>query len=107
LAEFEDYCDGIGVAGEVDEVFKFVDIRLYIPFGLEVIVGFESHERRGRLILWAERRREFISEFIPRCEAYLSASHLLSYNSLGEGRHMSTLEVGQGPVDAHLVLDEV
>jgi hypothetical protein len=26
---------------------------------------------------------------------------------LGEGCRMSALEVGQGPVDAHLVLDEI
>jgi hypothetical protein len=35
-AEFEHYCNGISVAGEVNEVFKLINICLYIPFGLEV-----------------------------------------------------------------------
>jgi hypothetical protein len=61
----------------------------------------------SRLVLWAERRHEFLSEFVPRCEAHLSASHLLSYNSLGKGHCMSALEVGQGPMDAHLVLNKI
>jgi hypothetical protein len=63
--EFEHYCDGICVAGEVDEVLKLIDICLYVSFGLEIPIRFESHERRGRLVLWAERHRKFLREFSP------------------------------------------
>jgi hypothetical protein len=54
LAEFEHYCNGVSVFGEVDEILELVDVCLYILFALEVAIRFESHERRGCLILWAE-----------------------------------------------------
>jgi hypothetical protein len=65
LAEFEHNCDGVCVAGEVDEVLELVDVHLYILFALEVPIGFESHERRGCLVLWVERRCKFLGEVTP------------------------------------------
>jgi hypothetical protein len=65
LAKFEHYCDGVGVAGEVDKVLEFVYVGLYILFAVVVLIGFESHEHRGCLILWVEHRRKFLSEIVP------------------------------------------
>jgi hypothetical protein len=42
-AELEHNCDGVGVAGEVDEDLKLVNIHLYILFALEIAVRFEPH----------------------------------------------------------------
>jgi hypothetical protein len=70
--EFEYDRDGVGVAREVDEVLKLVDVRLYILFGLEVLIGFELHEHHGCLVLWAERQCEFLHEVVPTCKAHLS-----------------------------------
>jgi hypothetical protein len=52
--EFEHNCDGVGVTREVDKVLELVDVCLYIPFALEVVIGFKPHERCGGLVLWAE-----------------------------------------------------
>jgi hypothetical protein len=65
LVEFEHDCDGVSVAGEVDGVLELIDVCLYILFALEVAIRFESHERHGCLVLWAEHRREFLSEVPP------------------------------------------
>jgi hypothetical protein len=59
---FEHNCDRVHVPGEVNEVLEFVNIGLYIPFALLIPIGFESHECCGCLILWAERRCEFLSK---------------------------------------------
>jgi hypothetical protein len=107
MAEFEYYSNRVRVPGQIDEILELIDVCLYILFALEVVVQLESHERSSCLILWAERHHEFLSEFVPRCEAHLSGLHFLLYNVLSEGRHPSTLEVGQGPVDVHLVLNEI
>jgi hypothetical protein len=63
--EFEHDCDGVCVAGEVDEVLELVDVHLYILFALKVPIRFDSHECRGCLILWAERQCKFLSEVAP------------------------------------------
>jgi hypothetical protein len=47
------------------KVLELINVCLYILFALEVAIGFESHERHGCLILWAERRHKFISEVAP------------------------------------------
>jgi hypothetical protein len=72
LVEFEHNCDGVCVSGEVSEVLKLVYVHLYIPFALVIPIGFESHECRGCLVLWAEHHCEFLSKVVPRCEAHLS-----------------------------------
>jgi hypothetical protein len=36
-----------------------------------------------------------------------SGSHFLPYNALSKGHRTSALEVGQGPVDVHLVLNKI
>jgi hypothetical protein len=63
--KFKHDCDRFGVTGEVNEILKLVDVRLYIPFDLVIPIGLESHECRGCLVLRAERHREFLGEIVP------------------------------------------
>jgi hypothetical protein len=44
---------------------------------LVIPIGFELHECRGWLVLWAERRHELLSKVMPRCEAHLSRLEFL------------------------------
>jgi hypothetical protein len=37
--EFEDDCDGVCVSGEVNEILELVDVCLYSPFALVILVG--------------------------------------------------------------------
>jgi hypothetical protein len=46
-AEFEHDCDGVSIAREVDEVLELIYVYFYIPFALEVAIGFKSHEHCG------------------------------------------------------------
>jgi hypothetical protein len=39
---------------------------------LVIPIGFKLHEGCGCLILWAERRREFLSKVMLGCETHLS-----------------------------------
>jgi hypothetical protein len=44
----------IGVTREVNKVLELIDVCLYIPFALEVVIEFKLHECCGGLILWTE-----------------------------------------------------
>jgi hypothetical protein len=76
-AGFEHNGNGVSVPREVDEVLEFVNVGLYIPFALVILIGFESHEGYGGLILWAECRREFLGKVMPGCKAHLSIPQFL------------------------------
>jgi hypothetical protein len=91
-AEFQDNGNGVSVAGYVDEILKFVDVRFYISLSLKVAVRLEVHERGRCLILWAEGGHEFRGEIYPVSEGHDSSPHFLSYCSFGKRRRTSRLE---------------
>jgi hypothetical protein len=90
--KFQDNGDGIGVAGHVNKIPKFVDVHFYISLTLKVAVQLETHERRRCLILWAEGGHEFQGEIRPVSKGHDSSPHVLSHCTFGKHCRTSGLE---------------
>jgi hypothetical protein len=65
VVEFEHDSDGVCVPRQIDEVLELVNVRLYIPFAMEISVRLKPHKRSRCLVLWAERRLELLPKFVP------------------------------------------